>query len=82
MQIQPQRGVTQRVRCGNGDGRRGCHQGVNADEANGKWRDALKDMTCPLSLNKSLRKNMDEHALGGGFKYFLFLTPTWGNDPI
>ena len=25
---------------------------------------------------------LERTMLGGGFKYFLFVTPTWGNDPI
>ena len=25
---------------------------------------------------------IDQNNLGGGFKYFDFFTPTWGNDPF
>ena len=33
--------------------------------------------------NHPLTTVLETHAkLGGGFKHFVFLTPTWGNDPI
>lgn len=53
----PERGP-QRVRCGNGDGRRGRYQGVNADEAR-------------EYIHKSLRKKcMNIHLNSLGFQGF------------